>query len=108
MSTKELTKFFEDHDFGVSLYKDGKTQTAELEMWTSGGVDMNIYLNPFTKEEFISYVDDFDVDEQIMTFRQDKRYCADFTLRQSVHDFEEFESLLKSIVGELNNLPQKA
>ena len=60
------------------------------------------------KEEFISYVDDFDVDEQIMTFRQDKRYCADFTLRQSVHDFEEFETLLKDVVDKLNNLPQKA
>ena len=108
MTTKELTGFFEDNGFNVHLFKQDKVQVAELEIWTTGGVDMIIYLNPFTKEEFISYVDDFDVDEQIMTFRQDKRYCADFTLRQSVHDFEEFESLLKSIVGELNNLPQKA
>ena len=101
MSTKELTKFFEDNGFNVHLSKEDKKQVAELERWTTGGVDMIIFLRPFTKEEFISYVDDFDIDDEIRTYSQDKAYCAAFTLRQSLEDFEEFEALLKSIAEKL-------
>ena len=104
MSTKKLAKFFENNGFNVHLFKQDKVQVAELEIWTEGGVDMIICLNPFTKEEFISYVDDFDVDEEIRTFSQDKAYCAVFTLRQSLEDFEEFEILLKDIAEKLNAL----
>jgi hypothetical protein len=104
MTTKELTGFFEDNRFNVHLFKQDKVQVAELEIWTTGGVDMIICLNPFTKEGFISYANDFDVDDEIRTYSQDKTYCAAFTLRQSLDDFEEFQTLLKGIVGKLNAL----
>ena len=101
MKIKQLTKFFEDNGFNVSLFKEEKTQVAELEIWTSGGVDMIILLRPFTKEEFVSYVNDFNVDEQITTYRQAEDYCNVFTIRKSLEDFEEFHNLLKSIASKL-------
>ena len=104
MKKSELEKFFENNDFKVHKYIQSHKQCAEIERWTSGGVDMIINLNPFTKEEFISYVKDFDVDEQIMLHRQAKDYCKAFTIRQSLEDFEEFKALLETIVEKLNNL----
>ena len=101
MTTKALTKFFKDNAFNVFKTKQDGKLCAELEKWTSGGVDMIIWLNPFTKEEFISYVNDFDIDEEITLNRQNKQYCNDFTIRQSVDDFEEFQTLLKSIAEKL-------
>ena len=83
MSTKKLQKFFEDHGFNVHLTKQDNVQCAEIEKWTDGGVDMLIWLNPFNIEEFKSYVNDFDVDEQIDSHREDLRYKNDYTISQS-------------------------
>jgi hypothetical protein len=101
---KQLVKFFEDNGFSVHLSKEGKKQVAEIEIWTSGGVDIIIYLNPFTSEEFISYVEDFDVDNEITLHRQDKMYCNEFTIRESLEDFEEFNNKLKSIAEKIKEL----
>ena len=101
MKTKELIQFFKDNDFKVFLFEQDKKKCAELEIWTSGGVDMIISLMPFTIKEFVSWVNDFDVDEEIMLHRQDKSYCEAFTIRQALEDFEEFKSKLESIVGKI-------
>lgn len=100
-TTKQLVKFFEENEFSVNLIKEKRTQCAELEMWTGGGVDMLIYLRPFNAEQFKEYVRDFDIDEEIMLNRQDKTYCDHFTIRQSVNDFEEYHNKLKEIAAEL-------
>lgn len=102
MKTEKLKNFFEDNNFNVCLFKKENKQCAELEMWTDGGVDMIITLNPFTKEEFIGYVNDFDVDEEIELHRQDKTYREVFTIRQSLNDFTDYHNKLKTIVEELN------
>ena len=69
MKTKKLKEFFEQQGFNVHLSKQDKVQCAEVEKWTDGGVDMIIWLNPFTVEEFKGYINDFDVDELIVSYR---------------------------------------
>lgn len=101
MTTKKLKKFFEENDFNVFLTKQDNVQCAEIEKWTDGSVDMNIWLNPFTVEEFKSYVDDFDVDEEIDLHRQDKQYKNVFTISQSLKDFTDFHNHLKEVASKL-------
>lgn len=101
MTTKKLKKFFEDKGFQVHLTRQDGNQCAEVEKWTTGGVDMIMWLNPFTVEEFKSYVKDFDVDDEIDTHREDPKYRAAFTTRQSLNDFEEYHNGLKTIAEQL-------
>lgn len=98
---KRLKDFFEANGFNVFLTKQDGNQCAEVENWTDGGVDMIIWLNPFTVEEFIKYVDDFDIDSEIETNRQDKTYVANFTITESVRDFESYHNNLKELVVKL-------
>lgn len=101
MTTKKLQNFFEEQGFNVSLIKHGKVQCAEIEKWTTGGVDMVIWLSPFTIEEFESYVNDFDVDNEIDLHRQDQSYKNNFTISESVKDFTEFHEVLKETLSNL-------
>jgi flagellar basal body rod protein FlgC len=101
MTIKKLQEFFENNDFNVHLTKQDGVQCAEVEKWTDGGVDMVIWLSPFTAEEFKGYVKDFDVDEQIDLYRQDKLYKANFTITESVEDFTNFHNHLKEIAEKL-------
>lgn len=101
MKTKKLQKFFEDNGFIVYLCEQDGVQCAEIEKWTNGGVDMIIWLNPFTVKEFKSYVDDFDVDEEIDLHRQEQLYKNNFTIAQSLKDFTDFKNDLEELVLKL-------
>ena len=101
MTTDQLTDFFEENGFNVYQFEQDGQQCAEVEKWTDGGVDMIITLIPFIKDEFISYVDDFDIDEKIDFYRNDKSYKNTFTIRQSLKDFTEFNNMLKRVVEKL-------
>jgi hypothetical protein len=103
-SIAKLQAFFEDNGFNVHLFKQDKKQNAEIEKWTDGGVDMVIYLQPFTAEGFIQYVKDFNIDEEIEMHRQDKRYRDDFTISESLTDFTNFHNHLKEVAEKLINL----
>lgn len=101
---KQLQDFLEKEGFIVHLTKQDNKQCAEVEKWTTGGVDMLIWLNPFTAEELKSYVKDFDVDSQIDLHRgEDKLYKSNFTISQSLTDFTEFHDMLKAVVEKLNS-----
>jgi hypothetical protein len=97
MTTKKLQEFFENQDFNVHLYEQDGVQCAEVEKWTDGGVDMIINLNPFTKEEFIGYVNDFNVDEEIESHRQDPAYKKAFTISEGLKDFNTFYTHLRNV-----------
>ena len=97
----KLKDFFEREGFGVYLFTQDKQQCAELEKWTIGGVDMIIVLMPFTAEQFIERVDNFDIDEEIDLHRQDKGYKDDFKITESVEDFTDFHNMLKAVAGRL-------
>ena len=101
MTIDQLTDFFEENGFNVYQFEQDGQQCAELERWTTGGVDIIITLIPFTRQEFYRYVDDFDVDNQIDNYRQDKQYKDVFTISQSLADFTEFHTMLKEVVEKL-------
>jgi hypothetical protein len=93
---------FEENDFQVHTVKEGKVLCAEIETWTTGGVNMIHYLRPFTVEEFERMVNGFDVDEEIDGHRQDSRYRDAFRITESVKDFEEYHTRLKDVLEQLN------
>lgn len=101
MTTEKLKNFFEEKDFNVHLTEQDGNQCAEVETWTNGGVNMILWLNPFTIEEFEQRVNDFDVDEEIDLHRQGQDYRNAFSIRESVKDFEDYQSRLKDVLSEL-------
>lgn len=80
----------------------------ELEMWTNKGVDMLIYIEQDKFESVLSgikeYIDDFDIDEEIDIHRLDENYKSNFTIKESLEDFELYIKTLKSICKELESL----
>jgi hypothetical protein len=83
------------------IYKDNNIW--DLERWTDGGVDMFINIDTTKNiiEEFEFYLDNFDIDEEIDLYRQDKSYKEVFTIRQSVEDFEGWVEFIKEILQDL-------
>ena len=70
----------------------------ELETWTEGGVNMFVRINKKNwKEDFQTYVNGFDVDEEIHIMQSDRSYQNAFTYRQSVEDFEDYRKWLIGI-----------
>lgn len=104
MKTKKLVEFFEEYEFRVHLDKQDGVQTADIETWTSGGVNMIHCLNPFTVAEFERMVEDFDVDEEIDRHREMKGYKEAFSIRGSLADFEKYKALLEEMLAELKKL----
>lgn len=99
MKNKNLATMLEDANFIVHKFTQDGKKCAEVETWTEGGVNMIITLQPFTKKEFLSYVEDFSVDEEIDSHRQDQRYKDAFKISESVKDFEAFHNSLKEVVA---------
>ena len=52
-------------------------------------------------KQFIEYIDNFDIDEEIDIYREDKRYREAFTIRQSLQDFENWIKWLNEIKKDL-------
>lgn len=99
-TAEQLQNFFEQNQFVV--HKINNTlDSVELEKWTNKGVDMIIYLNPFSIAEFVEYVDNFSVYDEIDIHRQDKRYKDEFTISESLKDFTCFQKELKKLKKEL-------
>jgi len=63
-----------------------------LSTHTNGGVEINIVVeeNEDMLTVFNQYFEDFDIDSEVELHRQDKNYCDNFTIRESVKDFEDF------------------
>ena len=59
--------------------------------------------NKTVKEQLNDYIENFDIDEEIDLYREDKRYKEAFTIRESLKDFENWLSWLKDITNELKN-----
>jgi len=97
----KLRDFFETEGFNVNLFEQNNEQCAEIEKWTEGGVDMIIYLVPFTVEQFTEYVKDFEVDDEIDHHREMKDYKDNFTIAESLEDFTNFHNSLKDTLDKL-------
>lgn len=98
--TKKEKRIFEKY-FGI--YEDDTCM--ELEDWTNGGVNMFIYIDKEEEktatQQFINYVDNFDIDEEIDLHRQAKDYREAFRITESVKDFENWLKYCNKIKKEL-------
>jgi len=98
--TKHERAIFEKY---FKIYKD--KNYIELENWTNGGVDMIITLykdiNTSATSQFIEYIKNFNIDEEILLLMQDQSYRNHFTIKNSLIDFEDWIAELKKIEFEL-------
>lgn len=82
------------------------TNEIELESWTNGGVDMFITIdkNSYNTllEQLKEFVENFDIDEEIEIHRKDENYKRNFTIRESITDFENwFTYVVKNCICQL-------
>ena len=96
---KKQEKILEKH---FNVYKDNNFE-YELEAWTGGGVDMFITISSSKNivDELEEYLDKFDIDTEIDLYRQDKDYKNNFTITESLKDFEDWVSFIKDIIEDL-------
>ena len=104
---KEVLKTIQDNEFSIDIYEENKKECGlELERWTDGGVDMIPFLdfrdsnniNIFNiYEEIKRYARNFDVDEEIDMYREDEAYKNNFTYRESIKDFEDWQEKINKL-----------
>lgn len=76
----------------------------ELETWTNEGVDMIITIEKngdTLLEQLKEYIDNFDIDSEIDMYRENKEYRNNFTIKESLEDFESYISYVKDLIEEL-------
>lgn len=76
----------------------------ELETWTNGGVDMIITIEKngdTLLEQLKEYIDNFDIDSEIDMYRENEEYRNNFTIKESLEDFESYISYVKDLIEEL-------
>lgn len=106
---ENIIKAIEEFNFNVELLSEnGMINGMEIETWTEGGVDMihtiyffDDYQKIYDKDNVNKAIDElyenFSIDEEIDLYRQDKRYKNDFTIRESLEDFEKYHNRLKDL-----------
>lgn len=99
----ENKKFIEKIEDFFGVYED--EQIVELETWTDGGVNMHIVLRKDSDksylQQFEEHLKNFSVDEEIELHRQSDRYKNDFTIRESLEDFEAYHEWLKNVYSQI-------
>lgn len=99
----ENKKFIEKIEEFFGVYEDN--EIVELETWTDGGVNMHIVLRKDSDksylQQFEDYLKNFDVDEEIEIYRQDTQYRNDFTIRESLEDFEAYDEWLSNVYANI-------
>lgn len=94
--------------FGVDKTEYANGNFLTLEQWTNGGVDMIIEIEMEEGKDLITelerYIDNFDIDDEIELYRENKDYRANFTIRQSVEDFEEWETYIRNCIKDLKEI----
>lgn len=109
---EKIIEALEKNNIQIYEYKeDGKLCGYELNTYTSGGVNMLIFLdfrekgNPKDVDDFLNefeqYLKDFDIDEEIDLHRQDQRYKDAFRISESVNDFNGWKKNLKKLIKRL-------
>ena len=95
---KKIREILEKH---FNIYESNTEY--ELENWTDGGVDMfiNIDKDKNIIEELEKFIENFDIDEEIELHRQGDDYKSNFTIKESLNDFENWLENIKDIIKEL-------
>lgn len=84
---------------------------VELETWTEGSVNMFVHIRKDSDESYLDqfkkHITEFSVDEEVDLHREDKRYRDDFTITESVEDFQEYKEKLNSILADLEQTKEE-
>ena len=112
---ENIEKTFEAFNYNVNfIYGNGMISGMEIETWTDGGVDMihtfyfcddfqDIYDIENVKKQLQEIFNDFSIDDEIDLYRQDKNYKNNFTIRQSLEDFTEYQKRLEDLSKNFTN-----
>ena len=77
----------------------------ELESYTEGGVNMiiDVYKEDYDNilHALEDYVSGFEIDEEIDLHRENEDYREQFTIGQSLEDFENYINSVSSIINKL-------
>ena len=77
----------------------------ELESCTDGGVNMLIGIDKDSDYDLLAqleqFVENFDIDEEIYIHRQDTDYRRNFTIRESINDFENWVDYIRDCISKL-------
>ena len=78
----------------------------ELESYNDGGVDMFITIEKDNSNNLLEqlrlFVENFDIDEEIDIHRQDTDYRRNFTIRESINDFENWVDYIRNCISKLD------
>ncbi|WP_421049184.1 hypothetical protein [Lysinibacillus sp. UGB7] len=100
---KETTVNEKFLEFAGNFFNVHDSEDAiELESWTNGGVNMFIVISkndekPFD-EQVSSYIEYFDVDEEVEIHREDQKYRDNFSMTESIQDFEAYKEWVEGIL----------
>lgn len=97
---EQLIKFFSEKGFTVHDFGD----IVEVETSTERGTSMLFEFQPFTKEEIVSVLRGFDVEEEVELHRQDQTYRNAFSLREALDDFENFKNRVNTLIVEVQDV----
>ena len=99
ITSKERELLVELFNINESAYE------LELESWTDGGVDMFISIDKTSDnnllEQLERFVENFDIDEEIDIHREDANYKRNFTIRESINDFENWVDYIEECISKL-------
>ena len=99
ITSKERELLLELFNINESAYE------LELESWTDGGVDMFISIDKNSDnnllEQLERFVENFDIDEEIDIHREDENYKRNFTIKESIRDFENWVDYIEECISKL-------
>ena len=99
ITSKERELLLELFNINESAYE------LELESWTNGGVNMFISIDKTSDnnllEQLERFVENFDIDEEIDIHREDENYKRNFTIKESINDFENWVDYIEECISKL-------
>ena len=99
ITSKERELLLELFNINESAYE------LELESWTNGGVNMFISIDKNSDnnllEQLERFVENFDIDEEIDIHREDENYKRNFTIKESINDFENWVDYIEECISKL-------
>ena len=99
ITSKERELLLELFNINESAYE------LELESWTDGGINMFISIDKNSDnnllEQLERFVENFDIDEEIDIHREDANYKRNFTIRESINDFENWVDYIEECISKL-------
>lgn len=108
---ENIVKTLETFDYKVNyIYENGMISGMEIETWTDGGVDMihtfyfcdeyqGIYDKNNIKNQLKEIADNFSVDDEIDMYRQNIDYKRNFTISESLKDFNDYRKKLNNLAN---------